>query len=58
MALSGLQVTRLWPYGGPGHQYGDFSGKEEAPAPEIGDGGPNVAFLVFPWIWATWKVTE
>lgn len=22
-------VTRLWPYGGPGHPYGDFSGKAE-----------------------------
>jgi hypothetical protein len=23
------QVTRLWPYGGPGHQYGSFAGKAE-----------------------------
>jgi hypothetical protein len=29
--LSGGQVTRLWPYGGPGGQYGDFSGKSAAP---------------------------
>ena len=27
MSLSGAQVTRLWPYGGPGGQYGAFSGK-------------------------------
>jgi hypothetical protein len=36
LALSGAQVTRLWPYGGPGHQYGSFAGKTAAPpAPEV-----------------------
>lgn len=36
MSLSGAQVTRLWPYGGPGHNYGSFAGKTEAPpAPEV-----------------------
>ena len=25
--LSGNQTTRMWPYGGPGHQYGSFDGK-------------------------------
>lgn len=29
--LSGLQVTRLWPYGGPGFNYGSFAGKTAAP---------------------------
>jgi hypothetical protein len=29
MSLSGAQVTRLWPYGGPGHNYGSFAGKTE-----------------------------
>lgn len=29
-------VTRLWPYGGPGHPYGSFAGKvEQEPAPEV-----------------------
>lgn len=27
MPLSGAQVTRLWPYGGPGFNYGSFAGK-------------------------------
>lgn len=27
MSLSGAQVTRLWPYGGSGFNYGSFSGK-------------------------------
>jgi hypothetical protein len=27
MSLSGAQVTRLWPYGGPGFNYGNFAGK-------------------------------
>jgi hypothetical protein len=27
MSLSGAQVTRLWPYGGPGFNYGSFAGK-------------------------------
>ena len=25
----GAQITRLWPYGGPGHPYGSFAGKVE-----------------------------
>ena len=32
--LSGAQVTRLWPYGGPGSNYGSFAGKAGTP-PEI-----------------------
>lgn len=32
MPLSGSQVTRLWPYGGPGHNYGSFAGKSSNPA--------------------------
>lgn len=41
MALSGNQVTRLWPYGGPGHNYGDFAGKAPAPpAPEVAQQTP------------------
>lgn len=31
MSLSGNQVTRLWPYGGSGHNYGSFAGKSQNP---------------------------
>lgn len=30
MSLSGSQVTRLWPHGGSGDQYGSFAGKSPA----------------------------
>lgn len=29
--LSGSEVTRLWPYGGSGSQYGSFAGKTAQP---------------------------
>jgi hypothetical protein len=55
MALSGNQVTQLWPYGSSGHRYGDFSGKAEQEEPEPADS--SNLFLTFPWVWDEWRVT-
>lgn len=33
MPLSGAQVSRLWPHGSSGEQYGSFAGKTEGPPP-------------------------